>query len=45
MARTKYYHTDEVAELLNISTDEVCNMLKNNELKGYKKGRKQHKKV
>ena len=40
MVRTKYYHTDEVAELLNISTDEVCSMLKNNELKGYKKGRR-----
>ena len=40
MVRTKYYHTDEVAELLNISTDEVCSMLKKNELKGYKKGRR-----
>ena len=40
MARTRYYHTDEVAELLNISAGEVCSMLKNNELKGYKKGRR-----
>ena len=40
MVRTRYYHTDEVAELLNISVSEVCRMLKDKELKGYKKGRR-----
>ena len=28
MARTKYYHADEVAELLGITIDEVRVMLK-----------------
>lgn len=40
MARTKYYHADEVAELLGITLDEVRSMLKNNELKGHKLGRR-----
>ena len=40
MARTKYYHADEVAELLGITTDEVRGMLKRNELKGHKNGRR-----
>ena len=38
--RTKYYHADEVAELLSITTDEVRGMLKRNELKGHKLGRR-----
>lgn len=40
MARTKYYHADEVAELLCITIDEVRVMLKNKELKGHKLGRR-----
>ena len=40
MARTKYYHADEVAELLCITVDEVRGMLKRNELKGHKNGRR-----
>ena len=40
MARTKYYHADEVAELLGFTIDEVCVMLKNKELKGHKLGRR-----
>ena len=40
MARTKYYHADEVAELLGITTDEVRGMLKRKELKGHKNGRR-----
>ena len=40
MARTKYYHADEVAELLGITIDEVRVMLKNKELKGHKLGRR-----
>ena len=38
--RTKYYHADEVAKLLSITTDEVRGMLKRNELKGHKLGRR-----
>ena len=38
--RTKYYHADEVAELLGVTTDEVRGMLKRNELKGHKLGRR-----
>lgn len=40
MTRTKYYHADEVAELLGLSTDEVRGMLKRKELKGHKNGRR-----
>ena len=40
MARTKYYHVDEVAELLELTTDEVRSMLKRKELKGHKLGRR-----
>lgn len=40
MARTKYYHADEVAELLGLTTDEVRGMLKRKELKGHKNGRR-----
>ena len=40
MARTKYYHANEVAELLGITLDEVRSMLKNNDLKGHKLGRR-----
>ena len=40
MARTKYYHADEVAELLGFTIDEVRVMLKNKELKGHKMGRR-----
>ena len=40
MTRTKYYHADEVAELLGITIDEVRVMLKNKELKGHKLGRR-----
>ena len=40
MARTQYYHADEVAELLGITIDEVRVMLKNKELKGHKLGRR-----
>ena len=38
--RTKYYHADEVAELLGVTTDEIRGMLKRNELKGHKLGRR-----
>lgn len=40
MARTKYYHADEVAQLLGLTTDEVRSMLKRKELKGHKLGRR-----
>lgn len=40
MARTKYYHVDEVAELLNKTSDEIRFMLKNKDLKGHKLGRR-----
>lgn len=40
MVRTKYYHVDEVSDLLGLTTDEVRGMLKRNELKGHKKGRR-----
>lgn len=39
-ARTKYYHADEVAELLGLSPNEVRDMLKRKELKGHKLGRR-----
>lgn len=38
--RTKYYHVDEVAELLGLTLDEVRGMLKRKELKGHKNGRR-----
>lgn len=40
MARTKYYHVDEVAELIGLTANEVRDMLKRNELKGHKLGRR-----
>ena len=40
MARTKYYHADEAAEILGISVDEVRVMLGNKELKGHKQNRR-----
>lgn len=40
MARTKYYHADEAAELLGITIDEVRAMLSRKELKGHKLGRR-----
>ena len=40
MTRTKYYHVDEVAELLGVSHNEVRDMLKRKELKGHKLGRR-----
>ena len=40
MTRTKYYHVDEVAELLGVSLNEVRDMLKRKELKGHKLGRR-----
>lgn len=36
MARTKYFHTDEVAKLLNCSTSEVYTLLKDGTLCGHK---------
>ena len=36
MARTKYYHADEVAKLLNCTTSEVYALLKDGTLCGYK---------
>ena len=36
MARTKYYHADEAAEILGISVDNVRIKLSNGELKGHK---------
>jgi excisionase family DNA binding protein len=40
MGRTKYYHVDEVAELIGVSANEVRDMLKRKELKGHKLGRR-----
>ena len=40
MARTKYYHADEAAEILGVSVDDVRVMLANGELKGHKLGRR-----
>lgn len=40
MARTKYYHVDEVSELLRKTPDEIRSMLKSKELKGHKLGRR-----
>lgn len=40
MGRTKYYHVDEVAELVGLSSNEVRDMLKRKELKGHKLGRR-----
>ena len=39
MARTKFYHADEVAKLLNCTTSEVYALLKDGTLSGYKKRR------
>lgn len=40
MSRTKYYHANEVAELLGITINEVRSMLHRKELKGHKLGRR-----
>jgi len=39
MARTKFYHADEVAKLLNCTTSEVYSLLKDGILSGYKNRR------